>query len=392
MGRTRRAAAAPDAWIGHTPLAKFQNALLAWYDRAGRKLPWRRTNNPYRVWVSEVMLQQTQAATVVPYYFSFLKRFPTVDALARAGESEVLHAWQGLGYYRRARNLHRAAREILAEHGGRFPADAEALRALPGLGRYSANAVACFAFGRRLPILEANTRRVWTRLAAARAPAESELWRLAERALPDRRPGDFNQALMDLGSQVCLPKRPKCGECPARPFCEAHRQGTPERFPKPKRKERSVPVDHVCVAIWRRAGSRRLLVVRRPDGERWGGLWELPRVERAPGEDWTAAALRAAREAGAAGAEIGPLLQTIRHGVTRYRVQLRCYEASLRGAAGPRNRPDRRWMRLEDISDLPFSSPQRSLVGWLCAREGSSQPTATDRPTRRARSRPKEGS
>jgi A/G-specific adenine glycosylase len=334
------------------------------------------------------MLQQTQATTVVPYYASFLKRFPTVEALARANESDVLHAWQGLGYYRRARNLHRAARQIVAEHGGRLPADAEALRALPGLGRYSANAVACFAFGRRLPIVEANTRRVWARLAAASGPAESELWRLAERALPGRRADDFNQALMDLGAQVCLPKRPQCGGCPVRPFCEAHRQGAPENFPKRKRKERPVPVDHVCVAIWRRAGGPSLLVVRRPDGERWGGLWELPRVERGPGEDWSAAALRAIGQAGAAGAELGPLLRTIRHGVTRYRVQLRCYEARLRGAAaGPRNSADRKWMRLEDLPNLPFSSPQRSLVAWLSARAGAAWPTDAARPARRAGAR-----
>ncbi|HEV3409958.1 MAG TPA: A/G-specific adenine glycosylase [Chthoniobacterales bacterium] len=255
--------------------AAFRRALLAWYGKHGRDLPWRHTRDPYAILVSEMMLQQTQVATVVPYYRRWLERFPDFTSLARASESEVLHAWQGLGYYARARNLHAAAKAIVAKHGGEFPDSVERMRELPGLGRYTANAVATFAFDQAVPVVEANIGRLLARITNLRLPIDSaagqeELWRIAGTLVPRQNAGRFNSALMDLGATVCTARAPRCRECVVRRFCTAD---DPERLPlkKPRAAQLRLAEHHALVLR-----DRRILLEQATN--RWRGMWILPRV------------------------------------------------------------------------------------------------------------------
>jgi A/G-specific adenine glycosylase len=268
----------------------LRRRVFAWFDRHGRKnLPWQRTRDPYRIWVSEIMLQQTQVLTVIPYYERFLKRFPDVQALARAKLDSVLHHWTGLGYYARARNLKRAAEIIVSEHGGRFPRDIEAVGALPGIGRSTAGAILAFAFGQRHPILDGNVKRVLTRLHAIETPVlqrdtENALWTLAERYTPRTRVADYTQAIMDLGATLCRTRKPDCPVCPLQQACAAHAQGHPERFPV-RSARKSLPVRKVAMLMIRDARGRVLLTQRPPVGV-WGGLWGFPEcaTDAAPDE------------------------------------------------------------------------------------------------------------
>ncbi|AKT40959.1 A/G-specific adenine glycosylase [Chondromyces crocatus] len=255
-------------------------ALGAWFDGAARDLPWRRTRDPYAIWLSEVMLQQTRVETVIPYFERFLSRFPTVRELALAELDEVLALWSGLGYYRRARVMHLAAREVTEHHAGAFPGDAAALRALPGIGAYTAGAVASIAFDRREPLVDGNVARVLSRLEGIdddirSAAGQKLLWQAAARLVPEARPGRFNQALMELGATVCTPRAPRCGACPVSGHCVARATGREEELPviAPKREVPSVRM--VAAVVW--AGSR-VLLARREEGGLFGGLWEPPMV------------------------------------------------------------------------------------------------------------------
>lgn len=257
--------------------------LRAWYRRERRSLPWRGSRDPYRIWVSEIMLQQTQIATALPFYQAFVDRYPTVADLARATPDDVLKSWSGLGYYRRARNLHAAARLVMRDHAGQVPPDPEHFARLPGVGRYTLGAVLSMAFDRRLPVLDGNVARVLSRLAARpwshRDPAQARrLWDLAERVLPAREPGDWNQALMELGATVCVPRAPRCAECPIRACCAAHAAGAVDRFPPVARRAATVRTRRAVVVA--RRGARWLLASRR--GALLDGLWEPPGVEVAP--------------------------------------------------------------------------------------------------------------
>ncbi|HZW87811.1 MAG TPA: A/G-specific adenine glycosylase, partial [Myxococcaceae bacterium] len=261
--------------------------MLRWYDVQARDLPWRRTRDAYAIWVSEVMLQQTQVSVVLPYWTAFLARFPDVAALARASLDEVLAAWRGLGYYARARNLHRAARAVVERHGGRLPDDVEAMRALPGFGRYTVGAVASIAFGRAVPLVDGNVARVLARLfgvegATGDAAREKHLWALAEALVEGERPGDWNQALMELGATVCRFEQPTCLLCPLRSRCVALSSGKVGDIPAPKvaTPRRAL---HLAVAAARRGDE--VLLVRRDGTGLFGGLWELPGVECAPGNE-----------------------------------------------------------------------------------------------------------
>ena len=258
----------------------LRRRLLAWFDRHGRKsLPWQKSRDAYRVWVSEIMLQQTQVSTVIPYYERFLKRFPNVQTLARAKLDSVLHHWTGLGYYARARNLKKAAEKIMHEHGGRFPRDIDSVSALPGIGRSTAGAILAFAFQQRHPILDGNVKRVLTRLHAIDAPVaqrdtEKALWDLAERYTPETRVADFTQAIMDLGATLCRTRKPDCPACPLQQDCAAHAQGQPEKFPV-RSARKTTPVRKVAMLMIRDARGRVLLTQRPPVGV-WGGLWGFP--------------------------------------------------------------------------------------------------------------------
>ena len=259
--------------------ASFRRQLIRWYERNARDLPWRRTTDPYRVWISEIMLQQTTVVAVVPYFERFLDRFPTVRDLAAADENDVLRLWEGLGYYSRARNLRKAAQVIVHEYDGVFPSDVDTIQKLPGIGRYTAGAIASFAFDRRAPIVEANTLRLYCRLLGYAGDPRSkagqdELWSFAEAILPKTQPGRLNQALMELGATVCSPKEPDCEHCPVHSHCRAFVEGTQAAIPQLA--TRPVITDVVEVSVAVRQGKKYLLR-RRPPGERWAGLWDFVR-------------------------------------------------------------------------------------------------------------------
>ena len=259
----------------------MREKLLAWYNGAARDLPWRQTNDPYAIWVSEVMLQQTRVQTVIPYYERFLARFPTPTALAEADEDAVLSLWSGLGYYRRARLLHRGVREVVADYGGKVPEDASARRSLPGVGRYTAGAIGSIAFDKEEPIVDGNVGRVLSRLHRIRTPlgvaeTDQRLWTEAERLVRGSRPGALNQALMELGATVCTPRQPKCLLCPVREHCQAHARGEVDALPIPRRK--TTPRPMACTAVVALAGrgpGRRVWLVR-GESNLFGGLWGLP--------------------------------------------------------------------------------------------------------------------
>jgi A/G-specific adenine glycosylase len=353
----------PSAW--RSWLAR---RLRRWFDRNQRDLPWRRDRDPYRIWVSEVMLQQTQVATVLPYFEQFLRAFPTVTALAAAEEQEVLRRWEGLGYYRRARDLHRAAREIVAQYHGQFPDDPVVVRRLPGLGRYTCNAVLSQAFDRRLPILEANSQRVLSRLfGRAEDPRQSAarrwLWQAAEDILPDRQVGAFNQALMELGALVCTAAAPRCGKCPLAARCAARQLERPESIPARTPPPAVVHLHEAAVVV--RRGEQVLLVQRPPTG-RWAGLWEFPHGPLLDGEPHEAAASRLLNQLTGLHARLGSELLTIRHGITRYRISLTCFEAEHTGSEFQSEfYVEGRWLARADLAAYPVSSPQRRLARFL---------------------------
>jgi A/G-specific adenine glycosylase len=349
-------------------LNSLRRRLLTWFDNNRRDLPWRRDRDPYRIWVSEVMLQQTQVATVSGYFRDFLAAFPTVADLAAADEQDVLRAWEGLGYYRRARDLHRAARIVVAEHGG-VPEDSEAWARLPGVGRYIRNAVLSQAFDQRLPILEANTRRVLARLFGqrgdlAKSQVQESLWRAAEALLPRRRVGDFNQALMELGALVCTADSPHCNECPLARGCVANRNGLQALIPLKSR--RPAPVDVREVAVVVRRGQTVLLAQRPSSATRWANMWEFPHLALETGEAHESGVRRLLKEVLGLEAELGEELLTIHHGVTRFRITMVCYEAAYRSGELRSNcYTQARWLEPQRLGDYPVSSPQRRLARTL---------------------------
>ncbi len=312
-------------------------ALLAWYGVARRDLPWRRTADPYRIWVSEIMLQQTQVATVIPYYERFLRRFPDVCALAAANLDEMLALWQGLGYYARARHLHAAARIVCERHGGQLPADPGALRALPGIGEYTAGAIASIAYGVRTPAIDGNVVRVLCRLTDESRPPASKDAKAALREhalalLPNDGAGALNQALMELGATVCTPGMPDCVRCPVREHCLAHARGTqtqrPLAVPRPQ-----VPVRDLATAVIEREG--RLLIVRRVPSGLLGGLWETPGSDLPEGVSSAKAATEALGALLGMNIRVGEHLATIRHAYTHFRVVVRAYRCQAVGEPRP---------------------------------------------------------
>jgi A/G-specific adenine glycosylase len=346
-------------------MQRVRQKLLAWYDRNRRDLPWRGVGDPYAIWVSEVMLQQTQVKTVLGHYARFLRRFPDTGTLARASTTDVLHAWQGLGYYSRARRLHEAARAIERDHGGRLPKDRESLLRLPGMGAYSAGAVASIAFGERVPVVDGNVVRVLTRLFAlggdpGRAPLKGRLWETAAKLVSPTRPGDFNQALMELGATVCTPRSPNCAKCPLSRECLARARGMAERFPELPARARATEV-RVAAAVVRRA--ERVLVVREPEGApRWAGLHVFPFVTLAANESAASGARRAARECNVR-ATVGERLATFKYTITRYRMTLEAFEAeAARNSRG-------RFRAIGELEGLAMPAPHRKLATLLRERE-----------------------
>ncbi len=328
----------------------LRGELLRWYGRAKRDLPWRKNSTPYRVWVSEIMLQQTTVAAVTPKYEAFLRRFPTPASLAHSIEDEVLKHWAGLGYYSRARNLRRAALEIVAAHGGKFPSEYDAVLALPGIGRYTAGAILSIAFQKPYPLVDGNVIRVFSRLFGLKGRAKDpafvkKMWPLAERLVPAKKPGDWNQALMELGATVCTPDSPSCGACPVARHCLAFKKGLQDALPLPEVRRKPVPVRWTClwiekkgqVLLWRRSDKERLLK----------NLWGLP-------------------EAGRLAASPGRRIAAASHSITHHALKVELRKASPQnGAALPH---EAKWVPRSEVRDYLVSSL------WLKLLKGAGYP------------------
>ena len=339
----------------------LQTSLLRWFDREKRAMPWRGTKDPYRVWLSEVMLQQTRVETVTRYWGRFLERFPTVADLARAGEQEVLKAWEGLGYYRRARHLHQAAREVVERHHGVVPSDEEAFRALPGVGDYTAGAVLSIAFGRPLPAVDGNVIRVLCRIYnieedPTRPETAKRIRAIAASLVHRRRAGDWTQALMELGATVCLPREPRCLLCPVAAHCKGRAAGTAARLPaRPKRKAPH-RWEHAC-AVVRRGG--KLLFVRRPEEGLLGGLWELPSGDMS-GEPLEEAVPRILAQTTGLSGTYDRELGRVYHAFTHARLTLRV--CTVREARGRLSSARAAWCAPGDVARLPLSAVARKSL------------------------------
>jgi A/G-specific adenine glycosylase len=348
----------------HTPamILDFAPRLIAWQRQWGRHdLPWQAhaPGDAYPVWVSEIMLQQTQVETVLPYYRKFMARFPDVTSLAAASEDEVLAHWSGLGYYSRARNLHGAARQVVERHGGRFPQTPEALLALPGIGRSTAAAIGAFAFGQRAAILDGNVKRVLARIFGVEGwpgekPVENRLWRLAESLLPDKDVAPYTQGLMDLGATLCTRSRPRCEACPFRAQCVACLTGRQKELPV-SRPRKALPERRVGMLVLLHAGE--VLVVKRPAVGVWGGLWSLP--ECGADED----AGDATRRLGLVPGEILPLAPRV-HGFTHFRLHIQPWRVAVEAHDGRlREGPGQLWVPLPGLNDYGLPAPVRRILG-----------------------------
>ncbi|TNF29903.1 MAG: A/G-specific adenine glycosylase [Deltaproteobacteria bacterium] len=349
-------------------LAALRDALAGWYHARRRHLPWREDPTPYRVWVSEIMLQQTQVATVLPYFDRFVTAFPDVASLAAADEQDVLAMWSGLGYYRRARHLHEAARQVVAEHGGAVPSDPATLLGLKGVGRYTAAAIASIAFGVPAAVLDGNVSRVLARLVAEDRPVDApavqrDQWELAEALLDPTAPSAHNQAMMELGALVCAPKAPDCAGCPVAAWCAAGAAGNATDYPRKAGRTKVKPVHAVCGLVERDDGA--LLVARRPDDVLLGGLWELPGAElahaRAKRREAVAAAFGARLDLAV---EVGGHLGTVEHVFTHRKLTLDVYRVRgpLSEAPRPRWYTDVAWLDPAEPDAVPLSKLTRKVL------------------------------
>ena len=348
--------------------APFRRKLIRWYDKHARSLPWRDVADPYYVWVSEIMLQQTTTQTVQGYFDRFIKAFPTIQSLAESDLDLVNRYWEGLGYYRRCAFLHKAAKEIVVRFGGVFPDNVADVRRLPGIGRYTAGAILSIAFDQRLPILEANTLRLHARLLAMQGDLlygeiNARLWEFAEAILPRTGSGRLNQALMDLGNLVCTPKLPKCAECPVVVFCESAKQGLQGKIPSPQIKEQKEYRTETALLVRKRS---KILLIRSPEGQRWAGLWDFPRAET---EAELPLMLQAdmvlqnrLSELTGRKLMLGRLIWSLKHSVTKYRITLFFCEGTDTGITGKAALCETRWVTAAELQKLPLNSTARKLA------------------------------
>ena len=355
-----------------SPITKNQPLLairlLAWYAIHARALPWRKTRDPYRIWVSEIMLQQTQVETVIPYYHRWLKKFPTIKVLAKAPQAEVLKLWEGLGYYSRARNLHTAAQQVVADFNGQLPPDPIRLQTLPGIGRYTAGAIASIAFNLDTAVLDGNVKRVLARVFNlsddVKSPAgEKKLWAVAESLVPVGRAGDYNQAVMDLGATVCTPQNPTCGLCPLLGLCESQKLGLQGERPVVKKK---APTPHYAVtaAIIRQRG--RVLIAQRPANKLLGGLWEFPGGKREPGESLPDCLVREIKEELGIQIAVDEQVLTLKHAFTHFKITLYVFAVTwLKGTPRARQVADFKWVRPAELRDYAMGKTDRQIAKWI---------------------------
>jgi A/G-specific adenine glycosylase len=356
-------------------ISRLHDALIGWFEQHKADLPWRRTKDPYAIWLSEIMLQQTQVATVIPYYERFLERFPTVGALAAAPLDDVLKLWEGLGYYSRARNLHRAAQMVVAEFGGVFPASVDELRRLPGIGEYTAGAVASLAFGMDAPVLDGNVIRIFARLFdiegdITQNATKSGLWELAEKLVPAGRAGLWNEGLMELGRRICTPKNPACPNCPAASYCDARRlevqHARPVRAPR-----RKTPHYDVTAAVTRRDDGR-VLIAQRPTDGMLGGLWEFPGGKREPGESLPECLRRELQEELGIEIAVGDQIGTVRHTYTHLRITLYAFKCRLlSGEPQALGCAAWAWVSLDELDRYAFPVTDQKIIAML--RDGGGQ-------------------
>jgi A/G-specific adenine glycosylase len=349
--------------IDHT-----RRLLMEWYRRHHRRLPWRETGSAYRIWVSEVMLQQTQVQTVLPYYRRFLHDFPDVKTLANADLQAVLKAWEGLGYYARARNMHRAAKDILQKRNGKFPDSREAIMELPGVGDYIACAVSSIAFNEPCAVVDGNVKRVLARLYELSDPVNKsfsykKFKAAAEDLLDRRRPGMFNQALMELGALVCTPKKPDCRHCPICSLCRAYQTGRVEQFPKRIRSPKT-PLHHIAVGVVYRNG--RLLITRRKPEGLLGGLWEFPGGKVKQDEDPAKACIREIREEVNLDVTVDGHISQVKHAYTHFKILMDVFLCRCVAGEVKLNGPvDFRWITLGEIDQYPFPKANHKFIPTL---------------------------
>jgi A/G-specific adenine glycosylase len=355
-------------------LSDFSKRLIFWYENNARELPWRGILDPYGVWVSEIMLQQTQVETVIPYYVRWMKQFPTLKALSEASQQQVLSLWEGLGYYGRARNFQRAAQIVMTDWGGEIPHDPLKLLTLPGIGRYTAGAIASIAFNQDIPVLDGNVRRVLARHfnveIPARSPAgEKLLWKIAGDHLPFGKAGSYNQALMDLGALICTPKLPTCPVCPLNGSCLAFINNLQQERPV-QLKRRKVPHYVVTAAVIIRHPN--FLIAQRPENSLLGGLWEFPGGKQVPDESLEACLKREIWEELGAEIAVGSKLGVYRHAYTHFRITLHAFFCTLPEGSNPSplQVQDFRWVELKDLSSFPMGKTDRMIAKDLQAQGG----------------------
>lgn len=372
--------------ISPAVVGAISKSLHAWFRRRRRSLPWRETKDPYRIWVSEVMLQQTQVATARPYYEAFVRAFPDVRCLAAAPFDAVIKRWEGLGYYARVRNLHRAAAIVADVYGGGIPATYDTFRALPGVGDYIASAVLSIAHGAPHAVVDGNVKRVLARLFLIDAPVNKSgstvlYKRVAEALLDRRRPGDFNQAVMELGALVCRPGTPECGACPLTRSCRAFESGRQLEFPRREPKKR-VPHHHTAVGVIRK--GRRVLITRRRRDGFLGGLWEFPGGKIEPGESAPDACRREIREELGLSVEVGDHLTRVEHAYSHFKISMDVFDCRYTAGRVVLNGPDAfKWILIEDIEEYAFPGANRKFIPLLKNKRSPSPRTAARKRRRR---------
>jgi len=347
----------------------FHQPLLNWFWAQAADLPWRQDKNPYRIWLSEIMLQQTQITTVIPYFERFMENFPTVDALAAADQDTILKLWEGLGYYSRARNMHRTAQIVATDHNGHFPDSAAGLLELPGIGRYTAAAIASIAYGEATPVLDGNVIRVFSRLFdiaddVTQTSTKNQLWDLADEVMNPDHAGDYNQALMELGQKICKPRNPLCDKCPVREQCLAAERGVQSQRPV-KAKKAKAPHYDVTVGLIRNTNGL-LLIAKRPDDKLLGGLWEFPGGKQEAGESLQDCLKRELQEELAIDVSVGEFFIQVKHAFTHFKITLHVFEClHIGGEPQLIECADFAWVTEDQLSNYAFGKADRQVIAAL---------------------------